>query len=91
METTSFVGNQGDSPFLCGGGEGSWRGGEGSLLLIEGVTLVLGTKGREELYCMVTEIHNGLKYLLVTIVPCVEEVRDQGRRSTFVVLGENTS
>ena len=33
METTSFVGNHGDSPFLCGGGEGSWRGGEGSLLL----------------------------------------------------------
>ena len=53
--------------------------------------LVLGTKGREELYCMVTEIHSGLKYLLVTIVPCVEEVRGQGRRSTFVVLGENTS
>ena len=40
---------------------------------------------------MVTEIHSGLKYLLVTIVPCVEEVRGQGRRSTFVVLGENTS
>ena len=33
---------------------------------------------------MVTEIHSGLKYLLVTIVPCVEEVRGQGRRSTFV-------
>ena len=48
------------------------------------MTLVFCTKGREELYCMVTEIHSGLKYLLVTIVPSVEEVRGQGRRSTFV-------
>ena len=30
VETTSFVGNHSDSPFLCGGGEGSWRGGEES-------------------------------------------------------------
>ena len=51
------------------------RGHEGEESTFEGVTLVLGTKGREELYCMVTEIHSGLKYLLVTIVPCVEEVR----------------
>ena len=33
---------------------------------------------------MVAVVHSGLKYLLVTIVPCVEEVRGQGRRSTFV-------
>ena len=40
-------GNHSDSPFLCGGGEGSWRGGKS---IFEGVTLVLCTKGREELY-----------------------------------------
>ena len=40
-------GNHSDSPFLCGGGEGSWRGGKSTF---EGVTLVLCSKGREELY-----------------------------------------
>ena len=42
------IGNHSDSPFLCGGGEGSWRRGEESTF--EGVTLVLCSKGREELY-----------------------------------------
>ena len=45
METTSLLVTI--VPFLCGG-EGSWRG-EGRFTF-EGVTLVLCTKGREELY-----------------------------------------
>ena len=42
-----LIGNYSDSPFLCGGGEGSWRGRKATF---EGATFVLCTKGREELY-----------------------------------------
>ena len=41
-----FIGNHSDSLFLCGGGEGL---GEEEFTF-EGVTLVLCSKGREELY-----------------------------------------
>ena len=37
----------GNHSALCGEGEGSWRRGESSF---KGVTLVLCSKGREELY-----------------------------------------